>query len=159
MNLFNQLQNRGGSSSSSKAMELFGVKRFAFTPQTKLEASLKSSEISTHKIDDSNNEVNKIVSEANSNNEVIIENIEHRLKIELAHSAALDTLVTSVQRLQQQIPTLDNPTKLADVAAKMSKIVEFLGDRKETTKEEQVHYHFYMPEQNKIEQYEVIEVS
>lgn len=141
-NLMNKLRE-GTTLSKNKSMQLFGVgqkkeERFVnpFAP--------KPIEVLTTAptIDD------------------LIDDVDSRLNLDKAHKKALHVMNRAIQRVSDQIEELDSPTKLADVAAKMGKIVTDIRNEKKNSvdKERTVHYHIYTPEQKKITDFEEITV-
>ena len=157
-NLINRLRSgKTSSNNGTRAMELFGIASqrpsAGFNPfQTNnSKAIVKQPEPTV-----------AVASEAQPQTTIdeLSNELNNKLSLELAHTTALETLVTTVNRLKEAVGAMDSPTKLADVAFKMTRVVEAIAEKKDRTvkKEEQVHYHFYMPEQNKIESYGVIDV-
>lgn len=92
----------------------------------------------------------------------IVDNADSKIKLELVHDNALDVMKLTIDQIKNNLPNLDNPAKLADVAAKMGKIVDSIRTNKineaKVNENRQVHYHFYTPEQTKIEEFQVIDV-
>ena len=148
MNLMNRL--RENTSNRKNAMSLFGIGRSNISEEIKLAAPTfvspfeKVPETSTLTID------------------TLVSNNEDQIKLSLAHDTALDTLTKSVILLRDKLDDV-KADRLPTVIAATSKVVESI--RKERTeiaksnKGKEVHYHFYTPEQKKISDYEVVEVS
>ncbi len=92
----------------------------------------------------------------------ILENHESQIKLGLAHDAALSLLNNSIGLLSAKLEDV-RADRLPSVIAAASKTVESIRrERNEATKNDkdrEVHYHFYTPEQKKIEQYEIIDVT
>jgi hypothetical protein len=92
----------------------------------------------------------------------ILENSESQIKLGLAHDKALDLLHRSVDMLALKLDEVKSD-RLPSVIAAASKTVESIrrerNEASKNNKDREVHYHFYTPEQRKIEQYEVIDVQ
>lgn len=92
----------------------------------------------------------------------ILENHESKIKLGLAHDKALDLLHRSVEALSAKLEDV-RADRLPSVIAAASKTVESIRrERNESAKlnkDQEVHYHFYTPEQKKIADYEIIEVT
>ncbi len=92
----------------------------------------------------------------------ILEDHENQIKLGLAHDRALELLNDSVAMLATKLDDI-KADKLPSVISAASKTVESIRkERRENRandKEREVHYHFYTPQQKKIEQYEIIDVA
>jgi len=92
----------------------------------------------------------------------LIENSESQIKLKLVHDNALDLLHKATETLSTKLEDV-RADKLPSVIAAASKTVESIRkERIEATKNDkdrEVHYHFYTPQQNKIEDYDVIDVT
>lgn len=96
--------------------------------------------------------------------EDLIDDSDSKIKLALAHDTALSLLTTGLGRLKNG---MDNGNiedkKIPHILATTSKIItdirkERLEREKNNKGDQNVHYHFYCPEQKKLEQYEVIDV-
>ena len=91
----------------------------------------------------------------------LIEDPDNKIKLATAHNNALDLLNSAVIQLKTDLTNVDS-TKLPGVITAASKVVESIRKERlevhKTGRDKEVHHHFYMPEQKKIEQYEVIDV-
>lgn len=155
MNLINQLRSSGSQRKS--AMSLFGLHKtndrvekiektfnpFTESPQPLL-AIIPQTEQHPERLDS------------------ILENSESQIKLGLAHDRALDLLNRAVDSLAEKLDDV-RADRLPSVISAASKTVESI--RKEriaahaSGSEREVHFHFYTPEQKKIEQYEIIDVA
>lgn len=92
----------------------------------------------------------------------ILENHESQIKLGLAHDKALDLLTRSVETLSLKLEDV-RADKLPAVISAASKTVESIRKErlaaKQSGSEREVHYHFYTPEQKRISDYEVVDVS
>lgn len=94
--------------------------------------------------------------------DTILEDHESQVKLGLAHDNALELLNNSVLMLAAKLDDI-KADKLPAVVSAAAKTVE--GIRKERNesarngKDKEVHYHFYTPEQKKISDYRIIDVT
>lgn len=92
----------------------------------------------------------------------LINNHDNQVKLGLAHDSALDLLTTSITTLAANIDNV-KPEKLPAVIAAASKVVDSIRrERNEANKngsDSEVHYHFYTPQQKKLSDFTVIEVT
>lgn len=94
--------------------------------------------------------------------EQIVQDSESKLKLALAHDSALALLNDSVALLKLKLEDV-KADKLPGVITAASKVVE--GIRRERSeasklnKDQEVHYHFYTPQQRKITDFQVIDVQ
>jgi hypothetical protein len=158
MNRLRSLSTTNRTASTTKAMGLFGIgNKEGLVPTSSILPQSNQSNQS-----DSEGPQQPVMSQSSSPSlDDLVKNADSKLKIELAHTAALDTLVSTVNRLKDTVPSLESPVKLSQIAMNMSRIMTSLTEKKEDKAEEdkQVHYHFYMPEQNKMDDYKVIDVN
>jgi len=147
MNLINKLRSTTSSKPRNAAMSLFirpsvpEIKKDSFNPFEKQPPSAlipQTSEPEPTKLDD------------------ILSNNEAQISLGLAHDKALKLLNNSVDMLSTKLDDIKTD-KLPQVIAAASKVVESI--RKERNESKEVHYHFYTPEQKKVSDYEVIDVS
>jgi hypothetical protein len=89
----------------------------------------------------------------------LLDNANSKIKLELAHNEALDTLVDSVKQLRANLATEEKPAKLADIASKMSRIVDQIrAERNKSSSGKTVNIHLYNPTQRSIKEYQSVEV-
>ena len=90
----------------------------------------------------------------------LIENNETQVKLSLAHDSALGILNDSIKELSIRLPEI-RADKLPSVITAASKVVESIRkERSENSrngKDREVHHHFYMPQQKKLSDYEIVE--
>jgi len=91
----------------------------------------------------------------------LIENHDSQVKLGLAHDTALKLLNNSVTMLADKLDDI-RADKLPGVVTAASKVVESIrrerSESSKNTKDKEVHYHFYTPQQRQISEYEVIDV-
>jgi hypothetical protein len=170
INLINKL--RSISSKKNDAMSLFGIgsrreenpkpevrsfNPFQASPEQPSENQRQTSESPTQL-------PARIASEESNepNLDTILKNNESQIKLGLAHDKALDLLHSSLQQLSAKLDDV-KADKLPSVISAASKTVESIRrERNESLKnsrDQEVHYHFYTPQQRKLETYEVIDVA
>ncbi len=92
----------------------------------------------------------------------ILENHESQIKLGLAHDSALELLGNSVRLLATKLDDI-KADRLPQVVTAASKVVESIrkerNEASKNNKDREVHYHFYTPQQNKVTDYEVIDVT
>ncbi|MBI3334559.1 hypothetical protein HYZ97_03670 [Candidatus Pacearchaeota archaeon] len=91
----------------------------------------------------------------------ILNGSESQIKLSLAHDNALELLNRSVDILSEKLDDV-RADRLPSVISAASKVVESIRkERNEVVKnsDREVHYHFYTPQQRKVEDYEVIDVT
>jgi len=92
----------------------------------------------------------------------ILENSDTQIKLGLAHDSALELLTKSVSLLSAKLDDV-SASKLPQAISAASKVVESIRrertEASKNTKDREVHYHFYTPNQRKVEEYEVIDVT
>lgn len=92
----------------------------------------------------------------------IISDHDAKIQLGLAHDKAITLLNKSVEMLSTKLDDV-SASKLPSVIAAASKTIESIRrERLESTKlnkDREVHYHFYTPQQKKVTDYEVIEVT
>lgn len=90
----------------------------------------------------------------------ILDNADTKIKQELIHNAATTAMEEAIKQLTLKLPEASKPHQLADIAAKMSRIVKDIRDDRKgvDSRDKQVHVHFYTPEAKKITEYKEIEV-
>jgi len=160
LNLINKLRDR--SLSRQNAMSLF-------IPPKKSEEKVKTfnpfEQINKDKINITEiitaapaSEQNNPSAETISN---LIENHESQVQLGLAHDTALKLLNNSVTMLADKLDDI-RADKLPGVVTAASKVVESIrrerSEASKSSKDKEVHYHFYTPQQRQISEYEVIDV-
>jgi len=92
----------------------------------------------------------------------IMDDSEAKVKLALAHDKAIDLLTKSVNTLANKLDDV-KADKLPQVIAAASKTIESIRrERLEAIKNnaaKEVHLHFYTPQQKRVEDYEIVEVS
>lgn len=165
LNLMNRLSSLGGKKAKSNdAMTLFtgrkskvesSVERLPFinpfAPENSVEAVSKECRSSF------SNE-----SQSSLSLDTILEDSSTKIKLGLAHDKALDLLVNSVSALSAKLDDV-SAGKLPQTILAASKVVESIRkERAETArndKDKEIHYHFYVPEQKAVKDFEVIDVT
>lgn len=93
--------------------------------------------------------------------ENLIPNSDKQVELALAHDRALGLLNTAITTLATKLDDV-KPERLPSVIAATSKVVESIRkERSEAAKQganKEVHYHFYTPQQNKVTDYQIIDV-
>jgi hypothetical protein len=94
--------------------------------------------------------------------EDLIENSESQIKLALAYKSASSLLNNSLAALTEKLDEV-KAEKLPGVIAAASKVVEQIRreriDLAKANKNQDVHYHFYTPQQKKLSEYKVIDVG
>lgn len=94
--------------------------------------------------------------------EDILENSEAQIQLGLAHDKALKLLNRSVGMLETKLDDI-KADRLPQVVTAASKVVESIrrerNEASKNNKDREVHYHFYVPQQKKISDFEVIDVG
>ncbi len=103
--------------------------------------------------------------DSNKNNPSIddlINNVDQRLQIATAHDNAVALMDTAIKELTLRLPEI-KADKLPSVITAASRMVtDIRREKLESDKvnaNRNVHHHFYIPEQRKIEHYDVIDVG
>ncbi len=163
MNLINKLRCSSNGSKKNNAMSLFGIGKQ--TEEVKLEISFNPFESNKNKKLESSPARNTTSSESSKPSEsldTILKNSESQIKLGLAHDKALDLLHRSVEILSSKLDDV-KADKLPSVISAASKTVESIrrerSEREKNNKDREVHFHFYTPEQKRVEDYEVIDVT
>lgn len=166
MNLINRLSSlRSSNNTRESAMSLFGVGR-----QTKINERSELEEVkvafnpflASPKDEALASPEEPSQAESETSLDSILENHESQIKLGLAHDNAIALLNSSLSALSAKLDDV-RADKLSAVISAASKTVESIRrERAESAKrgaERDVHFHFYTPEQKKISDYEVIEVT
>lgn len=92
----------------------------------------------------------------------LIQNHESQIKLGLAHDKSLSLLSRSIDILGAKLDEV-NASRLPAVVMAASKVVESIRkerlEARKTDKDREVHYHFYTPQQKKVEEFEIIDVQ
>lgn len=146
LNLINRLKNV--SRAKDSAMQLFTGPGKLFNPFAARELS--------------ESQPAELPEKESTTLDTILADNESQIKLGLAHDKALSLLVNSVGVLESKLSEV-SVSKLPQAILAASKVVESI--RRERTeasknnKDREVHYHFYTPDQKKMESYEVIDVT
>lgn len=163
LNLINKM--RGTSEKRGAAMSLFGINKInnqrsetkstpeptSFNPFPKSTTSVALVPVTEDKPQEqSNPSIDDLVSTADKD-----------IKLTQAHDKALETLISAVDQMKLKLDDI-KPDKLPSVISATSKVVESIRkERNEAAKgkTQDVHFHFYTPEQKRVDDYEVIDVG
>lgn len=165
-NLFNKLRSAASQQGKNRnVMGLFGVGR-------KEEGELRSGtkEVNGIKLPvfESKSEVkipevlpalNQPASGLNSPTiDDLVNNPENNIKLEAVHDKALTTLHAAMNEINRRLPEVNKVKDLADIAAKMNKVVTDIRAEKSKRNDniESVHLHFYTPERKKLTDYQEV---
>ena len=170
MNLVNRLKNL--SSSRKDAMGLFGVNRHKTEIPPIRESGRKELETielfnpfqpkESSQVPATVPPISNLPEQSTTSLDNILENHESQIKLGLAHDNALSLLNNSIKQLAEKLDDV-RADRLPSVIAAASRTVESIrkerNEQLKNNKDTEVHYHFYTPEQRKIETYEVIDVA
>ena len=157
LNLINQLKNRKMNDKKNEAMALFipspAVSK-VFNPFGKTEMN-ESAGVSPPL-----NHSQTPADEANSEN--LIPDNDAKIKLALAHDRALKVMTDAINIAGLKLDDI-KADKLPGVIVAMSKVVGNIRaeriERDKANKGNDVHLHFYCPEQRSVEDYKVIDVA
>ncbi len=166
MNLINKIKN---TTTRKDAMSLFGIGKekikeevkITFNPFEKVQEPLRDS------IDKAlTTPVQISVSEANRETETklgdLLDNHDSQIKLGLAHDQALALLNSSVALLATKLDDV-KADKLPSVISAASKTVESIrrerNEQAKNGKNQDVHYHFYTPQQKTLADFQIIDVA
>jgi len=93
--------------------------------------------------------------------EQLIPNSTEQVKLNLAHDVALDVVNSAMSILSSKLDDI-RADRLPGVITAANKVVETIRrDRVDASKlkNQDVHYHFYTPQQKSLEQYEIIDIQ
>jgi len=157
MNLINRLKN--STSSRNNAMSLFGI---GVSKQDSVEAGQCRSSVEVE-LESPKPSFNPFIPPPPETKlEDILDNHDSQIKLGLAHDTALELLNASVKMLSGKLDDV-RADKLPAVISAASKTVESIRkERAESAKngkDREVHYHFYTPEQKKVSEYKIIDVT
>lgn len=162
LNLINKLSSHK-SSGRSAAMGLFGVGR-----KKEIEITIKQEESKQEQAKSFNPfdkpAVLSLPEPKTENPKLgeVLEDGEAKLRLGIAHDRSIELLSNAVSLLSAKLDDV-RADKLPSVIIAASKTIE--GIRRErnevakTSKDREVHYHFYTPEQRKVSDYEIIDVG
>lgn len=166
-NLINRLRSSGYSRRDS--MGLFGLRSGESKPEHKIEVPTF-----VNPFDKSDSQATALApipfkssppsepTENEPNLDNLLDNANSRIKLGFAHDEALDTLVDAVKTMRIKLEEI-RPDKLPSVIAATSKVVDQIQrqriDANKNRDNRETHYHFYVPERKKVEEYEVIDVG
>ena len=170
MNKLKQLSNNNGNKKNS-AMSLFGIGRptadsIKQITEEKLieEVTVKFNPFSTKEESQTSLlplSTSPLLSETPLL-ETILGNSDSQIKLGLAHDRALELLNRSTNMLLEKLDDV-SAAKLPSVISVASKTVESIrkerSEASKNNKDQSVHFHFYTPEQKKISDYEIIDVT
>lgn len=150
LNLINQMKN---NKKNNEAMALFIP---SINKPIKTETGTKAIFNPFDKAGDVEAETKDI-----STDELVSEG-DAKIKLALAHDRALEVMTRAISVAGLKLDDI-KADKLPGVIVAMSKVVGSIRqeriERDKVNKGNDVHLHFYCPEQKKIEQYQVIEVT
>lgn len=159
LNLINRLRN---SSSRSSAMSLFGIGRKEDKREEIKEVKVSFNPFQPQASSSLSVVPQSTILEPPTKLNDILENSESQIKLGLAHDRALELLNRSVSLLSEKLDDI-RADKLPTVVGAASKVVESIrrerNEASKNNKDREVHYHFYTPQQNKLSDYEVIDVG
>lgn len=157
MNLINRLRRDNGN--KNNAMSLFGI---GLRPQEKKDEIIKSSFNPFQQAKPEEKPAEVPSAEPEPNIDTILKSNESQIKLSLAHDQALDLLNKSVAALSAKLDDV-SAAKLPSVISAASKTVESIrrerAEASKNQKDHEIHYHFYTPQQKKVEDYEIIDVT
>jgi len=174
INLMNKLKSLSNSSSRTSAMSLFGIGKTPAAPkieeklveEVKVEfnpfcsANLKE-ESQSSLLPQLTSSLPSIIPSSPVLDDILGDH-DTQISLGLAHDGALKLLNASVTLLAAKLDDV-KADKLPAVISAASKTVESIRrERNENAKQgkdREVHYHFYTPEQKKVSDYEVIDVT
>jgi len=166
INLINRLRRENGKDNKkNNAMSLFGIRQ-APPERTKTEPSFNPFQplaATTSPIETPSELPSAPAKQEDEPNlDTILKNNNSLIKLSLAHDNAVELLNASVSALSAKLDDV-RADRLPAVISAASKTVESIRrerlEASKNNKDREVHYHFYTPEQKKIEQYEVIDVA
>lgn len=92
----------------------------------------------------------------------LLHNSDVQIRLATAHDNALEVLTRTINMMKDKLDDV-KADKLPAVITATSKVVESIrkerNEQAKNSKGRDVHYHFYTPNQKKVSDYEVIEVS
>ena len=165
LNLINRLSKLGSDSQRKNAMSLF-IKPSLATPLEKITKEEAKEVIVTFNPFKSKSSEPQALVPVTEQSAVRLDDIsidhDSKIKLGLAHDKALQLLTDSVTLLSAKLDDV-SAAKLPSVIAAASRTVESIrrerNEANKNSKGQDVHYHFYTPQQKPLESYEVIEVQ
>lgn len=161
LNLMNRLAAaRGGNGNSRQnAMAIFGIGKKKETEKIEKLEKIEKIEKIEEPVSPSSEQ---ILENQDVTVEQIIENSETQIQLTHAHDTALRLLNNSVKQLSEKLDDV-KAERLPGVIMAASKVVESIRKERseaiKSQKDREVHYHFYTPQQKKISDYGIIDVS
>lgn len=166
MNLFNRLKAATDNSKTPRAsaMGLFGLNKNGERERTGVSFNSSNKKAEANKETDTTAQETTQILERHSEGVKIgdiLSNAESQIKLTQAHDRALELLNNSVAELSLKLSEVP-AAKLPGVIAAASKTVESIrkerNEAARSNKDREVHFHFYTPEQKKLNDYTVIDV-
>ena len=94
--------------------------------------------------------------------DTIIQDPQSQIALGLAHNNSISLLNRSIDLLSEKLDDV-LPSRLPSVIAVTAKVVESIrkerAEASKSNRDREVHYHFYTPQQRKLEEFEVIDVN
>ena len=94
--------------------------------------------------------------------DTIIQNPQSQIELGLAHNKSISLLNRSIDLLSEKLDDV-LPSRLPSVISATAKVVESIrkerAEASKSNRDREVHYHFYTPQQRKLEEFEVIDVN
>lgn len=92
----------------------------------------------------------------------LIDNTDGKIKLAKVHNTALEVMHTALEELKIMVPSA-SVKQLPSILATASRVVTDIRKERieanKTSKDREVHYHFYTPERKKLSDFEVIDVE
>jgi hypothetical protein len=159
MNLINRMKNL--SAPRKSAMSLFIRPTIDITAAGDDDkAKVTFNPLKDNKTQDSS--AVEIVEEVRTTIDDISSDHDSKIALGLAHDNAIKLLNSSVSALSAKLDDV-KADKLPAVIAAASKTIESIrrerNEAQKNSKDREVHYHFYTPQQKKLSDYAVVEVS
>lgn len=181
-NILKRMNNSSNLANGSrgKAMSLFGVSKRVETvkeaeivvDKEDIPIEFNSSVLPDEKKTESFNPFAKYAEEVQKELEIstkpeisvtdLVPNADEEISLATAESSAVALMTDAITTLRLKLDDI-RADKLPSVISAAAKTVEGIrrerNDNKKNNKEQDVHYHFYVPEQRKIADYAVVEVA
>ena len=155
MNLMNRLKSSVKFGSRNNAMDLFTKRHQISEPQV----SIPTESIT---IVDHSAALETTIESSTTTLDKIIQNSESQIKLGLAYENSIDILNRSIAMMATKLDDV-SANRLPSVIKTASDVVNSIrqerNDSRKGEKDREVHYHFYTPQQKKVEDYTVIEVA
>jgi hypothetical protein len=151
LNLLNRVKNNEFDSKRKNAMSLF-VKPAAVVQESIVSPFRETITVVEDKEDNKPSE----------SAEDFVKDLDEKVKLALAHDNALELMTNSIDMLKTKLNDV-KPEKIPAIINAAGKVVESIRKERieinKINKGQDVHHHFYMPVQRKVEDYEIVEVS